>query len=301
MKRILILSSAESETNIAHNDAFVAELNSKLGTEIVTEWRHYEDISLEFEPGKLRAGVQGESSDLSGYDLVYFKSYYRYSEQAVAIAECLKSTNRRFICSELEDYISFSKLSQYARMARAGLPIPKTLFVPRKHLAVSFESLMESLGDKFVFKATDAKGGDANYLISSRNEFDAAVAAHPDTNFVSQVFIPNDSDLRLLVLGGNTELVIKRQRKDNSTHLNNTSQGADAVEVSLEEITPDIKDLASRCVQLFHREVAGVDIMLESGTGKPYILEVNASPQVASGAETDRKIAVYCKLFQNML
>jgi len=45
--------------------------------------------------------------------------------------------------------------------------------------------------------------------------------------------------------------------------------------------------------KLENLQIAGVDLMFDSETGQHYILEVNSSPQLATGAVTDLKLKAY--------
>lgn len=83
--------------------------------------------------------------------------------------------------------------------------------------------------------------------------------------------------------------------------MNNTSQGGAARLLPIDELTVEQQSLALQAAALMNREIAGVDLMFETGTGHPYILEVNASPQIGSGAFTDEKLAIYSNYFKNML
>ena len=300
-KQVLVLSSADSQANRTVNDEFVAAVNNQVGSDITVSWAHYNNIGYHFKDGVITAFWLKDGSKLPQYDFIYVKSYYRYTENALVLVEYFKQTNTPFVCSELENAISFSKLSQYARLTRAGLPIPETLYVPAVQLSHSFDNITNIVRLPFIMKAIDAKGGGANYLITSKDQYDSALADNHDVDFVFQVFIPNDSDLRVIVLGGKVDLIIKRQRLDNSTHLNNTSQGGGAVLVNPQDLSPQYHQLAIRTAQLMRREVAGVDLMFSSETGEPYVLEINASPQVATGAFVDEKIKSYSNFFKNML
>jgi len=104
----------------------------------------------------------------------------------------------------------------------------------------------------------------------------------------------------VLVVGGVIRLVIERRRKDNSTHLNNTSQGAQAKLIALADVSPEIKETALRAANIMNREIAGVDIMEHADTKVPYVLEVNASPQIASGAFMEEKLEVFRDYFEGL-
>jgi D-alanine-D-alanine ligase-like ATP-grasp enzyme len=59
--------------------------------------------------------------------------------------------------------------------------------------------------------------------------------------------------------------------------------------------------MSLKAASVLRREIAGVDVMFEDVTNKPYILEVNASPQVGSGAFTEEKLEVYKNFFVQVL
>lgn len=300
MKQVLVLSSAETPGNIKINERFVAQIQDLAGGKYHIGWRMLGDVSMNMGD-TWEAFIVPEGKLIDSYDLIYFKSYYRYSEIAVSLVEYLSHKKIPFMCQELSSYISFSKLSQYARMTRSGVRIPKTQFIARKHLGDSYNSLVDYLGLPFVLKAIEGKGGDTNFLVDSKEKFDASLVRAGDDELIAQSFIENEGDMRILVLGNEIKLVISRKRLNENTHLNNTSQGGVAEELSVAELSEESRTIALQAAQIMQREIAGVDIMLESGTGRAYLLEINASPQVASGALTDRKIELYHQLFLNKL
>lgn len=299
-KKILVLSSADTPVNKDLNEQFIARIQALAGNEYEITWRMLADVS--FKLGEdWQALLLSEQQLVDDFDLIYFKSYYRYSEIAVALVEYLAAKHIPFMCQELDSYISFSKLSQYARMSRNGIRIPKTQFVARKHLQDSFEILASYLGLPFVLKAIGGRGGDLNFLIDSAEKFDRSVHQAGEEEMIAQSFVSNEGDMRILVLDDDIKLVILRRRQDSNTHLNNTSQGAEATEISPNDLDEETRTMALQAAKIMRREVAGVDIMLESASKRPYLLEINASPQVASGALTDRKIELYHQLFKQKL
>jgi glutathione synthase/RimK-type ligase-like ATP-grasp enzyme len=300
LPKILLLSSAEIEETTVINDDFVRVLNESLAGKCQLEWRNYQEIGIRLDTNTLEAYVVETGEPLSAYRAVYFKSYFRYHEQATAIAEALEAQNIHFVGTELRQYIPAYKLSQLARLSRSGLHIPKTLYLPMPHYLKQYNAVVEQLGAEFIFKAIDGSTGDDNYLIQNEAQLKKVVAAHADRHFIAQSFVPNESDLRVLVVGGVIRLVIERRRKDNSTHLNNTSQGAQAKLIALADVSPEIKETALRAANIMNREIAGVDIMEHADTKVPYVLEVNASPQIASGAFLEEKLEVFRDYFEGL-
>lgn len=301
MKRILVLSSAESPYTLAANRVFVEQIQKRIDGAAELVSAHYSDLLFELSQDGVKVTIITTGETLTQFDLIYVKSYYRYSEMAQVVIDGAKQAGVQYLCHELDDAISFTKLSQYSRMALHHLPIGRTLFTVTSSINRVVRQIQDTIGYPCVMKAIDGKGGDLNFLIQSEEDLCQKAVEYHDTLFVVQQFIANEYDLRVLVAGNNIQLVIKRQRVNESTHLNNTSQGATATLLDPGELSNDASRLSLRAAALFKRDIAGVDLMFESGTGDPYILEVNASPQVATGAFMDEKLDVYAQLFCKLL
>ncbi len=297
--KILIISSAENEENMATNDRFVQKLNDKLGSQFSVEWQNYSNIGLALEKGKISAFIVSTKIEIKDFDLVYFKSVFRHAEQAASIVEYLTFYKVNFVGKELKKYVASYKLTQMARLAKGNLPIPKTLYLSNDLYLLKFNEIQKSLGDKFIFKAIEGSTGDDNYLVENKPQLSDILNNNPELHYIAQQFIPNKSDLRILIVGDKPSLVIERSRTDHSTHLNNTSQGAKAKLISLSEFPDELINLALSAHKVMDREVSGVDIMLEADSKNPYILEVNASPQIASGAFEEEKLDIYVQYFKS--
>ena len=303
MKQILILSSAEQAETRDINDAFVAQLQARMSDAVCLEWHNYHDVRIRFDGDGDKVSL-ADGRELNAFDFVYFKSFFRYSEVASVIARYLDRHQVSFVCSELLQHGISTKLSQLSYLAHENISIPQTLFMTRSQWSDEYNTCVSELGVPFIFKSIDGSTGEENYLIKSEKEFTDALAkhAHEPLEFIAQKFIPNDSDLRVLVVGGDIKLIIKRQRRNpDETHLNNTSQGAEASLMPVDSLTPDLKAMCLRSAEVLHREIAGVDLLFSLPEMKPYILEVNASPQIGSGAFTDEKLAIYTDYFTRMI
>ena len=299
--KILVFSSADSERNKQINDNFIGTVNAKSDGDFVAEWHNYDDVLLKIETNSITPLLLPDTTPITSFDFVFFKSFARRNEVASTIAMALDAANVPFVCSEVRDALAITKLLQFAKLAQAGIPIVPTLFASTSRFAGLFEVIQADFGLPFIFKATGGKGGDDNFLITDQEKFNAVLASHGTLDFVAQPFVKNDSDLRVLIVDGRIQLVIKRSRgQSGNTHLNNTSQGAQADLLPLSELNPEHQALALRAAQVLHREFAGVDVMYETNTNRPYILEVNASPQVASGAFEMEKVAIFTEYFKKI-
>ena len=119
--------------------------------------------------------------------------------------------------------------------------------------------------------------------------------------YMVQNFIPNDGDHRIILLGYEPKLAFKRTRKDDSSHLNNTSQGASAELIELTDYSDEVISDVVMAAQLVSREVAGVDVLFNKDTGAHVILEVNASPQLATGVFLPQKKKILNDYFAQLL
>jgi len=298
-KKVLITHSAIEDDALFANHNFAHLLND-FSDNIDVHILHYDEIYFVVDNG-VKAYSIIDDTDITSYDLVYLKKVLKREENALALANVLSSSGKKYICTEIGRGISTTKLSQYSILASANIPLPKTIYIPNKHLVSSYKMISEKIGIPFVLKDTGGRGGEANYLVSNAQEFEDIVDRHPKTEFVAQAFVKNDSDLRVLVFGNKVRMIIERRRLDDSTHLNNTSQGAKAKIIDLKDIDRKILEISVNAAMAMEREVAGVDIMIELDTNKPYVLEVNASPQIGSGAYVEEKIHKFNDYLQEVL
>ena len=92
-----------------------------------------------------------------------------------------------------------------------------------------------------------------------------------------------------------------RHRSLNSTeHRNNTSVGGQAESATTEEIDSDILELAVNASKSLGIKIAGADILRDSKTKKCYVLEVNRTPQLATGGFYAQKLNSLKELLQKL-
>lgn len=302
VRRILILNVTPSDSI----KRFVDKLNaadSKLNCDFLT----YDDIAITIdnEDGITLANIlTGEK--LNTYDAVYFKTYFKKSEIAAVVAEYLLAQGIPFFDEEVAAHQARTKLTQYARLAKVNVPVPKSIVVSYRHLANQFDRYSDELGLPFVIKDIAAERGESNYLVSSKREFDEVVkqAIKEKSYFVGQQYIENDGDYRIIILGKDIEMAIRRRKTDSSTHINNTSRGGKATLVNTDDLPAAMQAIAVRAALALNRQVAGVDILQGAGDGDGggddewYVLEVNNSPQLAGGAFLDEKAKVFTKFLR---
>lgn len=252
------------------------------------------DVKVKIKNNKLyiRDAVTGKNlTDLSA---LYIANWRINPEIAMAIVTYLQRNNVPVINPEIGRYLPMTKLGEFVMMSNKDIPLPDSLFIRHKHIKRLIKKNKLPFAFPFIAKSTNGSMGSNNWLIKSSADLEQAMAEAPDSLFVLQEFIPNDFDYRILVFGGIPRMVIKRSRQSNDTHVNNTSKGGDGMFVDLKDMDPKVLDIAIKAAEAVGRtELGGVDIIINSETGKPYVLEVNKSPQIETGSNVQRKLDVF--------
>jgi glutathione synthase/RimK-type ligase-like ATP-grasp enzyme len=290
MKKIAILSTAPTIKNESYNVAeFNNELKTRLSSKFNVEIILFSDLIISIDSKNFSIKIMPGEQELSDYDFVFFKSWVRLPELAHVIAEYLSLNSVPFEPSELKYHHSHSKLSESVAFHREGFLFPDTFYTINPRLLKDKYLRLKNI--KIVLKDADAFGGQDNHLVNNLSEFEELISTKKEINYIMQPFISNQFDYRIFMMGDEKPLIIKRTRKG-TTHLNNTSMGAEAEICGSEELNESIIDKAQHLAKLMNRSFAGVDIMV-GDDGRYYFLEINKSPQVASGAFIDSKINLF--------
>jgi glutathione synthase/RimK-type ligase-like ATP-grasp enzyme len=294
-RRILMLSTKRTSVTQKYADNLAKALK-----DVGVTYAAYEDLAYYTGLPKSRIALRDSDIDIADFDLVYFKTTSRCMDVAAAAARYLESRQVPFIDEAIKHFPSTSKLYQYILLEQSSMLVPKSIFMLPEPLAGSFTMLQRELGLPFILKDIHGNKGEHNYLVTDEASFTQActIAAESAVQCVAQAFVANDSDYRVLVLGNRVALVIKRTRTHDDTHLNNTSQGADAVIVPVSTLPPAIQKACQEAAKLVERHIAGVDIVQEKHTGVWYCLDFNDGPQLASGSFVTEKytaVADYLK------
>jgi len=288
--KVLVMNSKES----ASIRSFFEEMGHETKNKVVCDFKTYEDIGLEILKGTTRATVLSTNKDITSYDLIYFKTYFKNAEIAAAMAEIAAAHGIRFIDEEVLTYHAKTKLTQYVKLARYNVPVPDSIVLPATHLKGKYDMLKRKLGNVFVMKDVATDKGESNYLVRSEEDFEKVVkrSLEDNTIYVSQHFVENDGDYRVVVLHKSIELIIKRTLPDASTHLTNTSQGGKAELVPVASFASDASAIAVQAAVIMNRQIAGVDLVYDKKRKQWLVFEVNNSPQITSGSFIDEKKAI---------
>jgi len=171
----------------------------------------------------------------------------------------------------------------------AGLPVPKYALVPSEE---ALDSALEAIGGKFpiVMKLLSGTQGIGVSIVDSyasyKSVYQTIRKLDEDSEILIQEKIDSNYDLRIQVIVKKFDPL--NQKKDNCIILGSMKREAVKKdfrtnyslggEVSKYDIDEKLTEIACKAANAVGCHWCGVDIMIDSKTEEPYILEVNSSP-----------------------
>ncbi len=197
---------------------------------------------------------------------------------------------RYFCVNSLESIeVCESKFLTSRVLEEVGLPVPKYALVNGEE---GLDKALEKIGGKFpvVMKLLSGTQGIGVSIVDSyaslKSVFQTINKLNPEGEILLQEKIDSNFDIRVQVIlkkfdplnptSDNCVILgsMKREAVEKDFRTNYSLGG----EVSSYEIDDEIQRIACDAANAVACHWCGVDIMIDSKTGKPYILEVNSSP-----------------------
>jgi ribosomal protein S6--L-glutamate ligase len=176
-------------------------------------------------------------------------------------------------------------------MEANGLPVPKSALVPDEN---SLDKALEAIGGKFpvIMKLLSGTQGIGVSIIDSyaslKSVYQTIRKLDESNEILIQEKIDSNYDLRIQVIVKKFNPDPRIVEKNNSFILGTMKRGAVKKDfrtnyslggtVNKFKITKELSDIAIKAANAVGCHWCGVDIMIDSKTKKPYILEVNSSP-----------------------
>lgn len=281
----LILANNQSTKFVSFYD----DLRSRSKTPF--DYAGYEALLFTFDSAAdqpIMAVNLHQGRELSDYDGVYINGYLNTFELAATVAIACDSLGIPFVNSELKDPPSLSKLTEYAKLARAGIPIPLT-FAGSKAALLQAGARIDGLSYPCVLKRADADRGIDNYKVGSAEEMAGLLEPHDRRSlWILQEFIPNDGFYRIGFHGSKPGFCIFRamgERPDGNAqkaHMYKPKGGANASLLELSQVPEQLLTVAGAAMQAMGREIGGVDCLYDAAMDTVHILEVNYNPQLVT-------------------
>ncbi|HSX27861.1 MAG TPA: ATP-grasp domain-containing protein [Candidatus Saccharimonadales bacterium] len=303
-RTVAIFYCQESDVTEKGYGRFIAKATDLLVDDhCIVEGFAMEKMGFRMRPGKIEVLYQGQPFDVGRFAMVYFKNRAAQIEIVRVLSVLLKTMYPHIARVDAsEQQVVSSKFTETAYLALAEIPVPLTIFLPRGQAEFVNAATEGQFSLPCIVKDTRGNKGRDNHLVSTWADARHLVETDSGQEFVLQQYIPAEGDYRFVVLGGEIAVVIHRLGS-NDSHLNNTSQGATGTLITDWQTRFSAACLADvqKAVTLLQRDTAGVDVIIDRATGQHYILEVNSSPQLLSGAAVPEKAAALQKYLRERL
>ena len=228
--------------------------------------------------------TRGLKKPIEEFDLIYLQSVStkRKPDIFLFIDYLNKKFGTKIIYQKYLDpsyKLLFTPAYDYKRQFENKIPFPKSYVFFN---TMSAKKLSTKIDYPVILKVNAlglGKQGRGVFKIKTPDELIDTVEDYKDiaNRFILRQFIPNEGDIRVFIVGYKAIGAMKRTPKGGDFR-SNISQGGHGEVFDLNS-NPKIKEIAEKLAKLIRAEIAGVDIMLDANTGKPYVLEINHGPQ----------------------
>lgn len=167
--------------------------------------------------------------------------------------------------------LAHTKISQLLTLTGDGILFPRSIICRPYSYTLHRDMVAEQLGFPLVLKRNGARG-EAVWLIDNEAELESKFAEAPFEAHILQKYIPNESDLRVIVF---EDTVLGAMQRTSSDGFANA--GYDAT-LEIVEITEEEKQLAIHASKKAGIDFSGVDIVRTDAGLR--IWEVNKCPQI---------------------
>lgn len=214
------------------------------------------------------------NEDIASFDIILFREIREHDEESKMITTYLNDHKKIIIDERIRDGKWGSKINTYLTLSQANISFPKTIFFPSiKNKTYWF--VAERLWATFITKTINGQQWKWVYLTHNEEEFEQLKKDCEKEKFLFQEFIPNDGDIRVLIVWDRILWAIKRKAQAGEFR-NNVALWWSAEKI---EISDEIWKIALQASKILWLQIAWVDVIVDKNTNKPYILEVNRSPE----------------------
>lgn len=238
------------------------------------------DLIIDASSGSFDVRLKN-GNKLADYNLIYLWSVgKRRWDWYVAVKYLsekhrVKIVNNKVIDPTYNYYLASS--SDYLKQFEEKLPFPRTSVI---FSVKSIDEIISNYTFPLIVKISEGRQGKGVFKVENLEELKDKTKEllEVSPSVVVREFIPNDGDVRIFTVGYKAIGAMKRSPSREGEFRSNISQGGVGESFNLEDY-PEIRTIAEKLSKITKTEIAGVDIMLDKNTAKPYILEINPGPQ----------------------
>jgi glutathione synthase/RimK-type ligase-like ATP-grasp enzyme len=266
----------------------------------------FSDLFFEIKTGKVK--IKAKGIDLSKYDLVFVRRAGRYVRFMGAISKYLDYKNVLFIDPAFREIgMSMDKASSALRLALKKIVMPDTYFCFRSAVLNNKEKIVKNLGFPIIAKAINSQRNKNIFILKDVKDFEKLLKrsntrSHSGKEFIFQKFIDIEREFRLLVMGGKVVVLEQKSvRNYKKIKVEYLDPDEPSVFLKLDSVCESINKMALKSTKALNLDVAGVDVAIEKGTGKNYLIEVNKGPGIVPDAKTSPELKAFSDYLQQKI
>jgi len=287
MKKILILVDKVGPKKELFAELIAQRLSSK-NIQIVLA--RFSDLYFEISSRKIAVNI--EDMPITDFNLVYFRrAGDKFSGIAATLALCLEEFGIKYIDTTWGNIGPLgSKFTSLVRLARAHIPIFTTVYFWPTHIEKYQNALIRKFGLPLVSKELSTQRGKGVILIKTKEDFKKLPLTDSkgrNNQYLFQKFVEIEDEFRVLVLGDKAEVWEKKIITQKGEFRHNIALGGKEEFLPIAKIPENIAEIAVNGSKALNLQVAGVDIAVEKGSEKPFLVEINRGP----GLTYDTKIS----------
>ncbi|KKP47916.1 MAG: Alpha-L-glutamate ligase, RimK family [Candidatus Woesebacteria bacterium GW2011_GWA1_33_30] len=296
MKKILVLVDRLSLSK----KKLTRFLNKNSSNLYQADLRSFSDLFFEIKTGKVKIKARGV--DLSKYDLVFVRRAGKYVRYMGAISKYLDFKKVKFIDPAFREIgMSMDKASSAIRLAIKKIPMPDSYFCFRSSVVKNKEKIILSLGLPIIAKAINSQRNKNIFILKSSLDFDKLLK-RSKKEFIFQKFIDIESEYRLLVMGGKVVVLEQKSvRNYKKIKVEYLDPDEPSVFLKLDTVCQEINKIAIKSTSILNLDIAGVDIAIEKGTNKNFLIEVNKGPGIVPDAKTSPELKAFSDYLKSVL
>ncbi len=287
MKKLLVLFTGR----VRVNNSFVKFLEIDLRDIFFVTSGTYSEVKCFISKQQIKVLVNG--TNIKDFDLVYFRRMGDGLQSLVyGLGIYLKSNNIPIIPKYYGDYVIFrDKLLMLFKLALGGINIPESYYCDMGKIEENIEDV-KKLGFPCIAKLAKSERMMGVFVIKNQEDIKKLLAATGGVPVIFQRLIKNKIEYRVLVIDGKTSVVFERvKRKYDGFKMDYEDQHGHEKYIDVKEIPDEIKKVSEASSKLLGLDISGVDILIEDGTNKVWVLEVNRSPGLGENPQKNPEMA----------
>ncbi|MDP3917880.1 MAG: hypothetical protein Q8Q30_01745 [Candidatus Woesebacteria bacterium] len=287
-KKILVLVESKSSSK----KKLVRYLNANSKNKYRAFLHPFSDLFFNIKPGKVKIKVK--NTDITNFDLVFVRRAGKYVRYMGAISKYLDYKKIKFIDPAFREIgMSMDKASSTLRLAIKRVPVPHTIFCFKQSITFSRKKIIKILGLPIIAKAILSQRNQSIYILRSEKDFDSLLKKS-NKEFIFQKFIDIEKEYRVLIMGEKIMVLEQKfKRNYNNLKVEYLDLTGPSVFLNLDSTTQKANQIALKSAKLLGLDVAGVDLAIEKGTHKNYIIEVNKGPGIEPNSRTSPELKAF--------